>query len=178
MRSTPSRPGSRPNTRMPTNCPTRSISVSARSKRRCWRSKTDPVVYDPADIARAGVFVSIDSEGRLSVDRGYVRPEDEAPAVDPEIGQGADTSSTGARRPVLPCSARRSRSPVSPTEAEEDDEDVDKAFAGSAHHRADGTSHAGVAGCAGRKSSDHVPGGAAQLRADGLLPVRIVWKLS
>ena len=52
------------------------------------------VVYDPADIARAGVFVSIDSEGRLSVDRGYVRPEDEAPAADPDIGQGVDASST------------------------------------------------------------------------------------
>jgi ParB family chromosome partitioning protein len=28
------------------------------------------VVYDPADIARAGVFVSIDSEGWFSGDRG------------------------------------------------------------------------------------------------------------
>jgi ParB family chromosome partitioning protein len=36
-------------------------------------------VYEPADIAQAGVFVSIDSEGRLSVDRGYVRPEDGVP---------------------------------------------------------------------------------------------------
>src|SRR4051812_17056526 len=31
-----------------------------------------PMIYDPAEIARAGVFVSIDPEGRLSVDRGYV----------------------------------------------------------------------------------------------------------
>ncbi|MGY4509625.1 hypothetical protein ACVIN2_003079 [Bradyrhizobium sp. USDA 3650] len=50
-----------------------------------------PMVYDPAEIARAGVFVSIDFEGRLSVDRGYVRPEDEVAAVDPDVGQGADT---------------------------------------------------------------------------------------
>ena len=35
------------------------------------------IVYEPTDVARAGVFVSIDSEGRLSVDRGYVRPEDD-----------------------------------------------------------------------------------------------------
>jgi len=35
------------------------------------------IVFDPTDISRAGVFVSIDSEGRLSVDRGYVRPEDD-----------------------------------------------------------------------------------------------------
>jgi ParB family chromosome partitioning protein len=40
-----------------------------------------PVSYDPAEIARAGVFVSIDSDGSLSVDRGYVRPHDEAPAT-------------------------------------------------------------------------------------------------
>src|SRR5208283_2597455 len=30
-----------------------------------------PVSYDPAEVARAGVFVSIDSDGGLSVDRGY-----------------------------------------------------------------------------------------------------------
>ncbi|MBU6464266.1 MAG: ParB/RepB/Spo0J family partition protein [Bradyrhizobium sp.] len=52
------------------------------------------IVFEPTDIARAGVFVSIDSEGRLSVDRGYVRPEDEAPKEDPEVGQGADMPST------------------------------------------------------------------------------------
>jgi hypothetical protein len=39
-----------------------------------------PMSHDPAEIPRAGVFVSIDSDGRLSVDRGYVRPEDEPPA--------------------------------------------------------------------------------------------------
>jgi ParB family chromosome partitioning protein len=38
-----------------------------------------PAIYDPADIAIAGVFVSLDSDGSLSLDRGYVRPEDERP---------------------------------------------------------------------------------------------------
>jgi len=38
-----------------------------------------PVRYAPTEIARAGVFVSIDVYGRLGVDRGYVRPEDELP---------------------------------------------------------------------------------------------------
>ncbi|MGY4498313.1 ParB family chromosome partitioning protein [Bradyrhizobium sp. GM24.11] len=52
-----------------------------------------PMIYDPAEIVRAGVFVSIDSEGRLSVDRGYVRPEDDVSADDPDVGQGADTQS-------------------------------------------------------------------------------------
>ncbi|MBH5384969.1 ParB/RepB/Spo0J family partition protein [Bradyrhizobium diversitatis] len=43
-----------------------------------------PIIYQRADIARAGVFVSIDAEGTLSVDRGYVRPEDEVPVAEPE----------------------------------------------------------------------------------------------
>jgi ParB family transcriptional regulator, chromosome partitioning protein len=54
-----------------------------------------PVTYDPADIARAGVFVSIDAEGALSVDRGYVRPDDEAPMGEPE--QDGDTDPATAR---------------------------------------------------------------------------------
>ena len=46
-----------------------------------------PVSYDPAEIVRAGVFVSIDRDGELVVRRGYVRPEDEAP-VDAEGHEG------------------------------------------------------------------------------------------
>lgn len=42
-----------------------------------------PLVFDPAEIARAGVFVSITHDGRLSVERGYVRPADEMP-IEPE----------------------------------------------------------------------------------------------
>ncbi len=40
--------------------------------------ETRSVIYDPADIACAGAFVSIDGDGRLKAERGYVRPEDEA----------------------------------------------------------------------------------------------------
>jgi len=39
-----------------------------------------PTLYDAADVARAGAFVSIDGNGNLRVERGFVRPEDEAPA--------------------------------------------------------------------------------------------------
>jgi len=52
-----------------------------------------PMIFDPDHMARAGVFVSIDADGTLLVERGYVRPEDEAPAgpatdvVDPETGE-------------------------------------------------------------------------------------------
>ena len=36
-----------------------------------------PTVYDPIEMARAGAFVSLDHDGPLYVERGYVRPEDE-----------------------------------------------------------------------------------------------------
>ncbi|WP_421871930.1 ParB/RepB/Spo0J family partition protein [Nitratireductor rhodophyticola] len=42
-----------------------------------------PLTFDPEEIVRAGSFVSIAGDGRLRVDRGYVRPEDETP-VEPE----------------------------------------------------------------------------------------------
>jgi ParB family chromosome partitioning protein len=53
-----------------------------------------PVVYDPSEIARAGVFVSIARDGTLSVDRGYVRAEDEVPAD--EAAQTDEQAGTGA----------------------------------------------------------------------------------
>ncbi|WP_050385489.1 ParB/RepB/Spo0J family partition protein [Bradyrhizobium pachyrhizi] len=81
------------------------------------------MVYDPAEIARAGVFVSIDSEGRLSVDRGYVRPEDEAPAVDFEVERGTDASSPDGQETGA-SATRTAISVAAPsTEPEEDDED-------------------------------------------------------
>ena len=52
-----------------------------------------PRIFDPADVVRAGVFISIGHDGQLSVDRGYVRPEDEAPIVQPAPeGDGEGTS--------------------------------------------------------------------------------------
>ena len=60
-----------------------------------------PLRYDPAEIARAGVFVSIDADGTLAVDRGYVRPEDEpSPGTD-----GAVLSSDGAEPSTSPSQA-------------------------------------------------------------------------
>jgi ParB family chromosome partitioning protein len=52
-----------------------------------------PDIYDPADIARAGAFVSISNEGGLRIDRGYVRREDEIPAEGEPDGS--------ARRPII-----------------------------------------------------------------------------
>jgi ParB family chromosome partitioning protein len=54
-----------------------------------------PVVFDAGDIARAGAFVSIASDGGLRVERGYVRPEDELP-VAPEADPAADNDAVRA----------------------------------------------------------------------------------
>ncbi|HUC18148.1 MAG TPA: ParB/RepB/Spo0J family partition protein [Acetobacteraceae bacterium] len=54
-----------------------------------------PVTYDPAEIAHAGVFVGIDAEGALTVDRGYVRPQDEAPVGEPEQDGDTDPATAG-----------------------------------------------------------------------------------
>jgi ParB family chromosome partitioning protein len=55
-----------------------------------------PIGYDPAEIARAGVFVSIDRNGEPRIERGYVRPEDELPA---EPAQGDDNDTAAEDRP-------------------------------------------------------------------------------
>ncbi|APG09511.1 DNA-binding protein [Bradyrhizobium japonicum] len=85
-----------------------------------------PVLYDPTEIGRAGVFVSIDSEGHLSVDRGYVRAEDDKPATDPDVGQAADPLSTEGQEPST--SVQRTVIAVagSPVDTEEDDDDAAK----------------------------------------------------
>ncbi|MGE0038706.1 MAG: ParB/RepB/Spo0J family partition protein [Sphingomonadaceae bacterium] len=40
-----------------------------------------PIVFDQAEIGRAGAFVSIGADGQLRIERGYVRPEDELSVV-------------------------------------------------------------------------------------------------
>jgi len=88
--------------------------------------ETRPHIFDPADIARAGVFVSIDHDGQLLVDRGYVRPEDEAPVTEP--GQdgdgtsvetvGTDTNTSATQRAVITIGSQ--------PQPEDDEDDVVK----------------------------------------------------
>jgi ParB family chromosome partitioning protein len=85
-----------------------------------------PVLYDPTEVARAGVFISIDSEGRFSVDRGYVRAEDDVPATDRDVGQDADLSSTEGQEAGA-CVQRTVIAFASgAADTEEDDEDAAK----------------------------------------------------
>jgi ParB family transcriptional regulator, chromosome partitioning protein len=85
------------------------------------------VTYDATEIARAGVFVSIDSDGGLSIDRGYVRPEDEAPATmgadgeaesGGDTGQGSEPASSAIQRAVITIGGQ--------PEAEDDEDDTVK----------------------------------------------------
>lgn len=82
-----------------------------------------PMHYDPAKIAIAGVFVTIDSDGSLIADRGYVRPEDEAPVAPDDDGN--ETGEAGLSEPSLaqairPVVVTMGGQPV-PAEEEEDD---------------------------------------------------------
>lgn len=85
-----------------------------------------PVHYELADIAIAGVFVSIDANGSLTVDRGFVRPED-VPVIpvdgngDGDSGSETDsvsgaTAGQTVQRAVITIGGQ-------PTEPEDDDED-------------------------------------------------------
>jgi ParB family chromosome partitioning protein len=81
-----------------------------------------PVRFDPTDIARAGVFLSVDADGSLLVERGYVKPEDESPvAPDGENDLGGaglvDPAATGfVQRAVVTIGSQ-------PIEQGDDDED-------------------------------------------------------
>ena len=58
-----------------------------------------PVDYAPAEVARAGAFVTIAHGGQLRVERGFVRPEDE-PAI--EAGEDGDEGAGAADEPRGP----------------------------------------------------------------------------
>ncbi|BCH29838.1 chromosome partitioning protein ParB [Mesorhizobium sp. L-8-10] len=88
-----------------------------------------PVTFDPDEIARAGVFLSLDRGGELVVDRGYVRPEDEPEAAvgGDGSGSGGDADIDGIDADVDP-SARRTVITIGsqPTDTDDDEGDVIK----------------------------------------------------
>jgi len=87
------------------------------------------VLYDPAEIARAGIFVSIDNEGALHIERGFVRPEDEALISSVESADGeapeADNSDRSIPRTVIAIGGAPVGSPTNPeTDMPEEDDTV------------------------------------------------------
>jgi ParB family chromosome partitioning protein len=76
-----------------------------------------PVSYDRADIVIAGAFVSLDADGSLSIDRGYVRAEDESQAEpDAEASGGDQPDTPTVQRAVITIGGK-------PAEPEDDEED-------------------------------------------------------
>lgn len=85
-----------------------------------------PMQFNPADIAIAGAFVSIDSNGSLSVERGFVRPDDVPPvSVDgvdgSETDSAIDPASPSVQRAVITVGGQSVAS-------EEDEDDVIRAL--------------------------------------------------
>jgi ParB family transcriptional regulator, chromosome partitioning protein len=78
-----------------------------------------PTHYDPAEMARAGVFITLDGNGKLRIDRGYVRPEDE-PAND-IVAQDGDEA-TGDTSPSQTATITIGGQPVTPEPGEEEDD--------------------------------------------------------
>jgi ParB family chromosome partitioning protein len=76
-----------------------------------------PLRYDPAAIAHAGAFVSIDEDGCLKVERGFVRPEDDK--ADPDAADGEDEADV----PDRSCCMVLSGGQISSPDAEENEED-------------------------------------------------------
>ncbi|WP_140848541.1 ParB/RepB/Spo0J family partition protein [Paracoccus sp. FO-3] len=76
-----------------------------------------PVSYDRTDIVIAGAFVSLDADGSLSIDRGYVRAEDESQAEpDAEASGGDQPDTPTVQRAVITIGGK-------PAEPEDDEED-------------------------------------------------------
>ncbi|WP_333825695.1 ParB/RepB/Spo0J family partition protein, partial [Pinisolibacter sp.] len=84
-----------------------------------------PVRFDPVEVGRAGAFVGLDPQGRLTVERGYVRSEDE-PMIDAETGEileMEDTSEPSRQEPIpRPSTATFAGEPVAANETDEDDD--------------------------------------------------------
>lgn len=69
-------------------------------------------VYEPANIAAGGAFVSLGYDGGVRVERGFIRKEDEAPAAqrregEPETSEGREGSTALPDRLVAQLTAHR-----------------------------------------------------------------------
>jgi ParB family chromosome partitioning protein len=82
-----------------------------------------PVRYEPAEVACAGVFVSVDADGHLAVDRGYVRPEDE-PSMQAR-GEDVAEGETLEARGTVPAASDVQHTVITIGGGEPDDDDDD-----------------------------------------------------
>ncbi|MBN9537931.1 MAG: DNA-binding protein [Alphaproteobacteria bacterium 65-37] len=86
-----------------------------------------PVHYESAEVACAGAFVSIDADGHLAVDRGYVRPEDEpSTQADGDAPAEDETREAGGTGPA-PSDVQRTVITIGGGESDDDDDGGDDA---------------------------------------------------
>ena len=121
-----------------------------------------PIRFEAEDLALAGAFVSIDSSGRLRVERGHVRAEDE-PVNEPE-----ENGDVGAETPIV----EDAEDSVSSAVEDEEEEDglkplSDRLVMELTAHRTLALRNAAGAGPAGR-----LPRGAPCDDASAVLPLR------
>ncbi|PZR87558.1 MAG: chromosome partitioning protein ParB [Stutzerimonas stutzeri] len=85
-----------------------------------------PAIFEPDEVARAGVFLTINRDGELVIDRGYVRSEDEAQL----LIDGEDSGSEGEDPEFVDGTESVQRTAISiggqPVDAEEEDDGVIK----------------------------------------------------
>ena len=86
-----------------------------------------PLRYDPKEIARAGVFVSLGGDGEMEIERGFVRLEDQPTAEvrseEEDVGNGNSPEaqrSAAAHQPEITVNGRQATAAAEP-EPEEDD---------------------------------------------------------
>lgn len=83
-----------------------------------------PLVFDPADMERAGAFVSVDRDGSVRVERGFVRAEDE-PGQEMTDGAAAPTGEAGSEGAALRGGADGDQvTPAAASDGEEEGEEV------------------------------------------------------
>ena len=82
-----------------------------------------PRAYDADEVARAGAFVSVDYEGALKMERGFVRPADEPPAraeAPDGVAEGRELGRDGRRGQRNHC---RWQAAPPPARRDEDEQD-------------------------------------------------------
>ena len=131
-----------------------------------------PGTFAPEDVARAGAYVSLGYDGRVRIERGYVRPEDEPPA---EAGagsdsEGGDTALDGAapRATVTSVDGEPVRAPQA-SPSDEDDSEPGRPLSGAARHRVDGAQDPRLARGAGERSGRGLRRRSARAGAAGVL---------
>jgi ParB family transcriptional regulator, chromosome partitioning protein len=118
---------SRPSTTTPTNCPDQVDARLGEIETALLALEDRPLKFDPADIARADVFVSIARDGTLCVDRGYVRPEDEpSSGIEPDSDRAPEPGEPGAGKSVSPAVQRAVITIGGQAETEEAEDDAIK----------------------------------------------------